>query len=88
MNIGHVVIWSKPDCPYCIKAKNVLRNANIPFEEKMLGEDFTRPQLLETYPEAKTFPVVVVDGFHIGGYNMLQAKLDEQFNNTQKLLNE
>ena len=67
MNIGHVVVWSNPDCPYCVKTKSVLRNAGIAFEEKMLNEDFTREQLLETYPSAKSFPVVVIDGFYIGG---------------------
>jgi len=33
----HVVIWTKPDCPYCTRAKNVLRANNIAFEEKVLG---------------------------------------------------
>jgi len=88
MNLGHVVVWSKPDCPFCLKSKTALRNANIPFEEKMLDVDFTREQLLEQFPHAKSFPVVVVDGFHIGGYTQLQQKLNEGFNNTQKLLNE
>jgi glutaredoxin 3 len=86
--IGNVVIWSKPDCPYCSKAKNVLRTNNIQFEEKMLNRDFTREHLLETYPTAKSFPVVVVDGFYIGGYTQLAEKLNEQLNNTQQLLNE
>jgi glutaredoxin 3 len=88
MNLGHVVVWSKPDCPYCYKAKTVLTNAQVPFEEKMLNVDFTREQLLESFPNAKTFPVVVIDGFHIGGYTQLASKLNEEFNNTQKLLNE
>jgi glutaredoxin len=88
MSLGHVVVWSKPDCPFCLKSKTALRNANIPFEEKMLDVDFTREQLLEQFPYAKSFPVVVVDGFHIGGYTQLQQKLNEEFSNTQKLLNE
>jgi len=84
----HVVIWSKPDCPYCTRAKNVLRANNITFEEKVLGRDFTREILLETYPRAKAFPVVVVDGFHIGGYAQLAEKLNERNNDTSQLLNE
>jgi glutaredoxin len=86
--IGNVVIWSKTDCPYCSKAKNVLRTNNISFEEKVLNRDFTREHLLEMYPTAKSFPVVVVDGFYIGGYTQLAEKLNEQLNNTQQLLNE
>lgn len=84
----NVVIWSKPNCPYCSRAKNVLTINNIQFKEKMLDVDFTREILLEQYPTAKTFPVVVIDGFYIGGYAQLAEKLNEQNNSTQQLLNE
>ena len=88
MSFGHVVVWSKPDCPFCSKAKSALMQAQIPFQEMMLNVDFTREQLLEAFPNAKSFPVVVIDGFHIGGYTQLQQKLNEEINNTTKLLNE
>jgi len=86
--ISNIVVWSKPNCPYCAKAKNVLTSNGIRFEEKMLDVDFTREHLLETYPTAKSFPVIVVDGFYIGGYEQLVTTLTEQLNNTQRLLNE
>jgi glutaredoxin len=86
--MNHVVIWSKKDCPYCTRAKSALNGLNIPFEEKMLDRDFTREMLLESYPTAKTFPVIVIDGFYIGGYTQLQQKLDEEFKDTRRLLNE
>jgi glutaredoxin 3 len=86
--MNHVVIWSKPDCPYCTRAKSALRSKNIPFEEKVLNQDFTREILLETYPTAKTFPVIVVDGYYIGGYTQLEQRLTEEFNDTRRLLNE
>lgn len=88
MSIGHVVIWSKPSCPYCSRAKNVLTAHNIRFEEKMLDRDFTREILQEQYPTAKTFPVIVVDGFYIGGYSQLAEKLNQQNSSNQQLLNE
>ena len=88
MSIGRVTVWSKPDCPYCVKSKNILRNFNIPYEELTLNKDFTREQLLEMYPTAKSFPVVVIDGFNIGGYTQLEKKLNEEFSDTRKLLNE
>ena len=86
--MGHVEIWSKQDCPYCSRAKSILTLNNIPFQEMMLDRDFTREMLLEKYPTAKTFPVVVVDGFYIGGYTQLQEKLNEQNESKQRLLNE
>ena len=86
--IGHVEVWSKPECIYCSKSKSILKNFNIQFEEKMLGEDFTRDQVMEKFPTARSFPIIVIDGFYIGGYNQLEMKLNEEFRDTRKLLNE
>jgi glutaredoxin len=35
-----------------------------------------------------SFPVIVVDGFYIGGYTQLESMLNEQTKSTQQLLNE
>ena len=35
----------------------------------MLDEDFTREQLLEVFPDAKTFPQITIDKIKIGGYD-------------------
>lgn len=88
MSMGQVTIWTKPNCPYCSRTKNVLTAYSIQFEEKLLDRDFTREILQEQYPTAKSFPVVVVDGFYIGGYSQLAEKLNEQSNTSQRLLNE
>lgn len=84
----NILIYTKPDCPYCTSAKTLLNTRGIGFSEMKLNEDFTREFLLENYPSARTFPVIVVDGFYIGGFEQLKQKLNESINNTQKLLNE
>ena len=86
--IGNVEIYSKPDCPYCSKAKQLLTTMNIPFTEQKLGVDFTREIILEKFPHAKSYPVIVLDGFHIGGYTQLVEKINESSNDSRKLLNE
>jgi glutaredoxin 3 len=86
--IGNVEVWTKPDCPYCVKAKQLLSLKNIPFSELKLNEDFTREILLEKFPNAKSYPVIVIDGFHIGWFSQLNEKLIEEFSDTRKLLNE
>jgi glutaredoxin len=60
----------------------------VKYDEFKLDIDFTRENLLEMYSEARSFPVVVVDGFHIGGYEQLKTILTEETKNTSKLLNE
>jgi glutaredoxin len=65
-------------CSYC-NAAEILLNANkIPFEKKMLDQDFTREWIREQYPTAGSFPIVVVDGYYIGGYVQLKEELKKQ----------
>jgi glutaredoxin len=82
-----VEIWTKENCSYCTRAKQLLSQRSIPYTELKLNEDFTREILLERYPGAKTFPVIVVDGFYIGGYTQLEEMVNEPADN-RKLLNE
>jgi glutaredoxin-related protein len=83
-----VTLYTKHDCFYCSQAKVLLASKNIQFTELKLNEDFSRANLLEMFPSAKTFPVVVVDGFNIGGFSQLQTIISEQTSSTAKLLNE
>lgn len=83
-----IEIYSKPDCVFCDRAKSFLRDRQVPFIEHTLDVDFTREHLLEMYAEARSFPVIVIDGFYIGGFENLKAQLNEEIKNTQKLLNE
>lgn len=82
----NVVIYTKESCSYCMSAKILLTNKGIPFKEQKLGEDFTREVLLEMFPYAKSFPVIVVDGFNIGGYQELKEKLEQSNNDATKFL--
>lgn len=85
--MNNVVLYTKDNCSYCMNAKSLLTNKNIPYKEMKLGEDFTRETLLEMFPEAKTFPVIVVDGFNIGGYVQLKEHIDS-VSDSRKFLTE
>ena len=63
-----IEIWSKPDCPYCVRAKNLCEQKGYEYRYKMLDEDFTREQLFEKFPTARTFPQITVHGEYVGGY--------------------
>jgi glutaredoxin 3 len=81
-----IEIYSKDNCSFCVQAKQLLRIHNKDFIEYKLDEDFTREILLSKFPEAKTYPVVVVDGFHIGGFDQLQRQINEETNDHRKIL--
>jgi len=77
--IKNVVVWSRDHCPYCVKAKTLLKIKGIEFEERNISQGtWTRAQLLEACPEARTVPQIVIDGKIIGGFDRLQEYFDNQ----------
>ena len=70
-------IYSKINCVYCDKAK--LRLAKYNPKIHMLDTDYTREDFFEKFPNAKTFPQIIINNKHIGTYNELEKWL--AFNN-------
>jgi glutaredoxin len=66
------VIWSKDTCPFCDQAKALLTQRGIEFEEKKIGHGYTREQLLEAVPDARTVPQIFIDQQLIGGFTELR----------------
>ena len=71
------IVWSKVTCPYCDMAKTLLKNKGIVFEERMIGMGWTREQLLESIPQARTVPQIILNGVLIGGYEQLKAHFNK-----------
>ncbi len=68
------IVWSKDNCPYCVQAKALLDQKNIEFEERKIGDGWTKDQLLEAVPHARTVPQIFLDGELVGGFTELRAK--------------
>ena len=60
-------IYSKQDCPYCYKVKQVLELTGNKFVVYTLGEDFTRDEFYSEFGEGSTFPQVLCDDVKLGG---------------------
>ena len=71
-----IEIWSKPQCPFCVQAKALAEREGHDLTYKMLDEDFDRETLMETFPGARTFPQIIVDGEKIGGFTEFKALVD------------
>jgi glutaredoxin 3 len=69
------VVWSKDACPFCVQAKALLESRGIEFEERNISKDWTREQLLEAVPNARTLPQIFLDDRHIGGFTDLRSHL-------------
>ena len=68
-----IVIYSKPNCIYCDKAKALVKGLDLNYEEKMFGKDFKSvEELYEAVgKQVRTIPQIKIDGQLIGGYNQL-----------------
>lgn len=70
-----VEIWGKENCPFCTKAKALVESKNMSYIYKQLGVDFTREQVFEEFPNARTFPQIKLNNEAIGGYQELYDKV-------------
>ena len=48
------IVWSKPMCPYCDQAKNLLSTKGIEYEERNIAQGWKIQDLLEAAPNVKT----------------------------------
>jgi len=69
------VIYSKYNCPYCDQAKKLLQLKGIQFEERKIGDGYTKEDLLEAVPNARTVPQIFIDEQLIGGFTELKEHL-------------
>jgi glutaredoxin-related protein len=71
------IVWSKNQCPYCDQAKALLKMKGISFEERNINKDWTRDQLLEAVPNARTVPQIFLDDKLIGGFTELKKHFEK-----------
>lgn len=72
------VVWSKYHCPFCDQAKALLTQKGIKFEEKKIGDGFSREDLLESVPNARTVPQIFLDDKLIGGFTELKKFFEQE----------
>ena len=73
-NIMNVIVYSSDSCPWCDRAKDLLKSQDIAFTEvnvKASPENFE--QFQRATNGAKTVPQIVIDGENLGGYDVLHA---------------
>jgi len=76
-----ITVYSKNNCIYCNKAKTLLKNLGLEYEEKSLEKDFGSDpsKLIEDIGKnVRQMPQIKIDGELIGGYNQLVEHFNEQ----------
>jgi glutaredoxin-like protein len=69
-------VFSRPGCPFCARAKGLLRDAGIEFEELVLNRDYT-DRTLRAVADATSYPQVFINGEHVGGSDDLEQWLSK-----------
>jgi glutaredoxin 3 len=72
--MARVEIYTKFFCPYCSRAKKLLADKGVEFEEyevSMGGEK--RAEMMQRSDGRHTVPQIFIDGRHIGGSDDLAA---------------
>jgi len=83
---NHVIqIYSKEWCPYCAKAKALLRSKNLNYEEINVTSDAGAEQEMIARSQRRTVPQIFIDDRSIGGYDDLSqlnatGELDQLLN--------
>lgn len=71
---ANVTVFTRNGCPFCVKAKGLLRDAGMEYDELVLNEDFKESTIRAISGET-TVPQVFIDGERIGGSDQLEQYL-------------
>lgn len=78
-----VTVYTRPLCPYCVRAVSLLKKKGVAFEEIDAGFDAKKKQeMVERASGARTFPQIFIGDLHVGGCDEMMAleragKLDD-----------
>ena len=72
------IVWSKDSCPFCVQAKALLDSRGIEYEERNVSQNWSKEQLLEAVPTARTLPQIFLDEQYVGGFQELRKHLSER----------
>lgn len=84
--MSKVEIYTWQYCPFCIRAKSLLKKKNVNFTEyKIDGDEDARSMMIERADGRRTLPQIFIDNEGIGGCDDLYALENE--NKLEALLN-
>lgn len=69
--MANVTLYTTANCGFCVRAKNLLKQLDIPFEEKRLDHDWELREKLAEKHNWRTVPMIFIRDQFIGGYDDL-----------------
>lgn len=72
-----ITVYTKDYCPYCVQAKNLLKNLNLDFVEVDVTNDQETLMKIVQISRMRTVPQIFVGDTCLGGYTDIAAMHDE-----------
>ncbi|HEX4481437.1 MAG TPA: glutaredoxin 3 [Rudaea sp.] len=69
----NVEIYSSMNCPYCVAAKNFLKQKGLDYTEIRIDTDPTQRDKMVARTHRRTVPQIFIDGHHVGGFDDMVA---------------
>ena len=75
--MAKVELYTTTFCPYCVRAKSLLKSKNVDFVEIDVTDDAElRQKMVELSGGRRTVPEIFINGKIVGGYDELKALND------------
>ena len=71
--MADVVIYTTPICPYCVRAKSLLKQKGVAWTEIDVSRDDNERMALMARTKQRTVPQIFINGQHVGGSDDLYA---------------
>jgi glutaredoxin 3 len=72
--MANIEIYSGDFCPYCIRAKALLKKKGLEFSEYNVRKDIKRQaEMSQRAPGVRTIPQIFINDRHVGGCDELYA---------------
>jgi glutaredoxin 3 len=79
--MAEVIIYTTPVCPYCVRAKMLLKNKKVSYKEIDVSNPVEREKMIARSNGKRSVPQIFIGDTHVGGSDDLyfleqQGKLD------------
>ncbi len=68
-----IEMYTTAMCPYCVRAKMLLQNKGVEWEEIRVDQDQERFAEMMSRSQRRTVPQIFIDDFHVGGFDDMAA---------------
>jgi len=67
----YIEVYSTPNCPFCVSAKELLKSKNLNYQEIDVSDDIDSLQKMMKLSGLRSVPQIFINNESIGGYEEL-----------------